>query len=105
MKKQILTYPVLFGLSLAQAIAGPSEGKEVYAAKCKACHGAEGQGNPGLAKMIKVEIPALGSKEVQAKSDAELKKVITEGNGKMKRVAALSAKQVEEVVAFIRSLK
>jgi hypothetical protein len=55
--------------------------------------------------MMKVEIPALGSKEVQAKSDAELKKVITEGKGKMKPVAGLSAKQVDNVVAFIRTLK
>jgi len=105
MTTQILTYGVPFALSMVQAMAGPSEGKEVYDAKCKACHGAQGQGNPGLAKMMKVEIPALGSKEVQAKSDAELKKVITEGKGKMKPVAGLSAKQVDDVVAFIRTLK
>jgi mono/diheme cytochrome c family protein len=105
MKKQILTYSVLSGLSLVTATAGPSEGKEVYDAKCKACHGAQGQGNPGLAKMMKVEIPALGSKEVQAKSDAELKKVVTDGKGKMKPVTGLSSKQVDDVVAFIRTLK
>jgi hypothetical protein len=55
--------------------------------------------------MMKVEIPALGSKEVQSKSDAELKKAITEGKGKMKPVAGLSAKQVDDVVAFVRTLK
>jgi mono/diheme cytochrome c family protein len=86
-------------------MAGSSEGKEVYDGKCKSCHGAQGQGNPGLAKMLKVEIPVLGSKEVQDKSDAELKKAITEGKGKMKPVAGLSAKQVDDVVAFIRTLK
>jgi cytochrome c5 len=105
MTTQILAYAVLFGLSMVGAAAGPSEGKEVYDAKCRACHGAQGQGNPGLAKMMKVEIPALGSKEVQAKSDAELKKVVTEGKGKMKPVVGLSAKQVDDVVAFIRTLK
>jgi cytochrome c5 len=81
-----------------------SDGKAVYDKSCKACHGAEGQGNPGMAKMLKVEIKHLGSKEVQAKSDAQLKKDVTEGVGKMKPVK-LAAKEADEIVAFIRTLK
>jgi mono/diheme cytochrome c family protein len=105
MKAQILSYAVLLGMSIIPAIAGPSEGKEVYDSKCKSCHGAMGQGNPGLAKMMKVEMRALGSKEVQAQSDADLKKIISEGKGKMKPVAGLSSKQLDDVVAFVRTLK
>ncbi len=48
---------------------------------------------------------ALGSKEVQAKSDADLKKIITQGTGKMKPVASVTGKQVDDVVAFVRTLK
>jgi mono/diheme cytochrome c family protein len=105
MRKQTLSFSVLFGLVIVPVMAGPSEGKEVYDSKCKACHGAQGQGNPGMAKVLKVEMRAFGSKEVQAQSDADLKKVITEGKGKMKRVSGLSAKQVDDVVAFVRTLK
>jgi len=105
MRAQILTCAVLLGVSMVPAIAGPTEGKEVYDSKCKNCHGASGQGNPGLAKMMKVEMRPLGSKEVQAQSDADLKKIVTDGKGKMKPVAGLSAKQVDDVVAFLRTLK
>ena len=58
-----------------------------------------------IAKMLKVEIPHLGAKEVQDKSDADLKKVITEGYEKMKPVKGLADKDVANVIAFIRTLK
>lgn len=96
---------MLLGFSMVPAFAGATEGKEVYDKACKGCHGATGQGNPGLAKMMKVEMKALGSKEVQAKSDADLKKIITQGTGKMKPVASVAGKQVDDVIAFVRTLK
>lgn len=105
MKTRILSCAVLLGVTMVPAFAGATEGKAVYDSKCKACHGASGQGNPGMAKMMKVEMRALGSKEVQALSDADLKKVVADGKGKMKPVAGLSAKQVDDVVAFVRTLK
>ena len=85
--------------------AGAPEGKTVFDAKCQACHGSKGEGKAAIAKMFKVEIPPLGSKEVQAKSDAELKAIITDGKGKMKPITGLSEKQKDDVVAFVRSLK
>ena len=44
---------------------------------------------------------ALGSKEVQAKKDADLKKDIVEGNGKMKPVK-LTDEETANVIAFLR---
>ncbi|MCZ2150323.1 MAG: cytochrome c [Bryobacterales bacterium] len=99
---------VLFAILLAGAplaFGGAAEGKDLFAKRCKACHGPEGQGNPGMAKMLKVTFVHLGSKEVQSKSDADLKKIITEGTGKMKPVTGLSAAQVSDVIAFVRTLK
>ena len=96
---------MLLGFSMVPAFAGASEGKEIYDKSCKGCHGATGQGNPGLAKMMKVEMKPLGSKEVQDKSDADLKKIITQGTGKMKPVASVTGKQIDDVIAFVRTLK
>lgn len=80
------------------------EGKTVYDHSCKSCHGMNGEGNESLAKMMKAKILPLGSKEVQSKSDAQLKKDITEGVGKMPAVKNLSDKQVDDVIAYIREL-
>lgn len=80
-------------------------GAAVYAKKCVTCHGDKGEGKEAIARMLKVELRALGSQEVQAKSDAELRKDIVEGTGKMKPVAGLSDKDLSDVVAFMRGLK
>jgi mono/diheme cytochrome c family protein len=84
--------------------ADKTAGQAIYNAKCKACHGAEGQGNSGLAKSLKVEMKPLASDDVQKMSDAELKTVIAKGEGKMKPVSITGA-DLDNVVAFVRSLK
>lgn len=94
------------GLCPRAAAAGDAAaGKTFFGTKCKTCHGAEGRGNPGLAKMMKAEIKDLGSPEVQKKSDDEIKKIITAGKGKMKPVAGVAGAGLDNVVAFVRSLK
>jgi len=94
----------MVGINSAWA-ADAAAGSAVYAAKCKTCHGASGEGNPGMAKVYGVTIAPLSSDEVQKMSDADLKKVITQGKGKMKPPAGLSDAVVDNVIAHIRSLK
>jgi mono/diheme cytochrome c family protein len=89
----------------AFAAGNAAAGKEIYAKKCVSCHGENGEGKDAVAKMLKVEIKPLSSKEVQAKSDADLKKTILEGTGKMKAVTGVDAKQADDVVAYVRTLK
>ena len=95
------------GLALAagMAWAGAPEGKAVYTTKCQSCHGEKGEGKAAIAKMFNLTMPALGSAEVQSKSDVDLKKVIVEGKGKMKPVAGMEPKQADDVVAYVRTLK
>jgi mono/diheme cytochrome c family protein len=80
-------------------------GKDVFLKKCKACHGEDGHGNEGMAKVLKTTITPLDSDEVQKKSDAEIKKIIVEGKDKMKPVKDLSDADIDNVIAFVRSLK
>ncbi len=92
-------------LSAVSAAAADHPGKVSFDKSCKACHAADGAGNPGMAKMLKVTMRSLGSAEVQKASDADLKKAITDGTGKMKPVAGLTGKQADDLVAYIRTLK
>ena len=103
--KITLLATISLAASLGLAYAGAPEGKSVFVAKCQGCHGANGEGKAAIAKMFNVTMPALASKAVQSKSDADLKKVITEGEGKMKAVGGLDDKQVADVIAFVRTLK
>lgn len=79
--------------------ADAAAGKAVYDAKCKTCHGADGSGNPNMAKMLKVEIKPLSA------TTADVKQVITAGQGKMKPVASVTGADLDNVVAYVKSLK
>jgi len=103
--KTIAALSIAFLTLTAPSFAADAKaGEAAYAKSCKGCHGATGTANPGLAKMLNVTIPDLGSAAVQGESDADLKKVITDGNGKMKPVNGLSGSP-DDVVAFVRTLK
>ena len=60
MKKLIAGFTSVLVLSLPLAAADAAAGKAVYDKSCKSCHGADGAGNPAVAKMMKVEMKALG---------------------------------------------
>ncbi len=79
------------------------KGKDVFS-RCAVCHGDSGEGKEAIGKMFGVTMPRLGSKEVQSLDDAALKKVITEGKGKMKPVN-LTDQETADVIAFLRTLK
>jgi mono/diheme cytochrome c family protein len=95
------------GAMAVQAVraADATAGKAVFSHKCQICHGADGNGNPGMANALHVKFVPLSSDEVQKMSDADLKTVITQGKGKMKPVQGLSDADVGNVIAFIRTLK
>lgn len=80
-------------------------GQDIFTKKCKTCHGADGNGNPGVAKLLGVTFTPLSSDEVQKMSDDDIKKIITEGKGKMKPVKDLTDADKDNVIAYVRTLK
>jgi mono/diheme cytochrome c family protein len=102
---KMLSLFLTMGLGFAAAAGDAAAGKAVYEKACRTCHGADGTANPNIAKMMKVEIRDLGSSEVQALKDAEIKQIITEGKGKMKPVKTVSGGDADSVIAYIRTMK
>jgi mono/diheme cytochrome c family protein len=103
MKKTLIVTLTLIA-SAGLSWAGAAEGKEIFTAKCMSCHGQNGEGKPAIAKMFNVTQAPLASKEVQAKTDAQLQQIILKGQGKMKPIG-VTEKQAADVVAFVRTLK
>ena len=104
--RTILLTLSLVSLSITGAVAADANaGKAVYERACKSCHGADGTPNPNIAKMMKVEMRDLKSPEVASTSSDEIKKIITDGKGKMRPIASVSGADLDNVVAYVHSLK
>ena len=92
-------------VALAQQ-GNASAGKELFTKTCAICHGPDGNTpKQAVATLLKATIPQLGSGAIQSKSDDDLKKVITQGFGKMQPLTAFSDKDVRNAIAFVRTLK
>jgi cytochrome c6 len=90
----------------AAPTAPPDSG--LYMAKCASCHGKDGKGNVGMAKIFKCDAAALDLTDAatQAKPDAELTRATKQGVGKMPAYdGKLSEDQILSLTAYIKSLK
>ena len=96
---------VLMLASVSAWAADAAAGKTVYASKCQTCHAPDGTGNPGLGKALGVTWQPLGGPDVQKMSDDDIKKVVMMGKGKMKPVSSVTGADLDNVVAYIRTLK
>jgi len=99
--RMMLTTAALAALcSTAVFAADAKAGKEVYDKSCKTCHGPTGTAPAGMAK-------AMGIKDFATTdfSDAQIKTAVTDGKGKMKPVPAVTGASVDNVAAYVKSLK
>jgi mono/diheme cytochrome c family protein len=81
----------------------PKSGRQIYIAKCSACHSSDGSGSGTIGKSMR--IPSLTSPQVQGQSDETLAEVISYGAGKMPAYKKkYSPEQIQLLVAYIHEL-
>lgn len=90
---------------ITQALAADADaGKTGYEKNCAGCHGADGKGNPALAKTLGEKGLNITGKETTQKSDEVLLKIIAEGAGKMPANKKLTKDEQKAVLQYSRSL-
>jgi mono/diheme cytochrome c family protein len=106
-----ISVPLVAMVALSAVVVWAADiksGEKAYIEECKGCHQMNGAAVASVSKKMQkqgVTMRDLRIPEVQAKTDAELKKMITDGTGKMEAVKVLSAADVDNVVAFMRTMK
>ncbi len=99
----LLAVYLLTTLSFAVSDPKVDAGENVFKSHCIWCHGTDATGNTALGKQLKAR--NLRSAIVQKKTNAELKHIITAGEGNMPAFSAqLSSAQIDEVLAYVRQL-
>ena len=92
---------VITSALLAQQGAKASPGAATFKAKCILCHGIDGSGKTPLGKQL--QAADLRSKDVQKLSDAELHKIIHDGQANMPSFAdQLTDAEITQVLKHVR---
>jgi mono/diheme cytochrome c family protein len=104
-KLPVIVIGMWIGASWAAAAfaADASGGKALFEKSCAGCHGADGKGNPGMAKVLGEKGLNIATKDTAQKSDEQLLKVIAEGSGKMP-ASKLSKDEQKQALGYVRSL-
>jgi cytochrome c6 len=104
-KSKLMVVMLVFAILAIPVVSwAADQGADLFATKCAACHGKNGDAESAMAK--KMNIKPMSSADVQKKSDAELTSIITKGKEKMPAYEGkLSGDQIKSLVAYIRTLK
>ena len=101
---RILVFTGVWGILLG-GVGAAAGGKEAYQKLCQSCHGADGTGNPQMAKSLKVFMPSVTRAALAQKDDAEMLRITAEGKGKMPGYAPrLSAEEQRQVLEYMKTL-
>ena len=100
--------PLVFAAAFASALAGRADvdkkTERTWKSKCASCHGADGTAQTDQGKKLGIKDYTKADFQT-AKTDADLKKAIVDGQGKEMPAYKDLAEQSDQLVQLIRSFK
>jgi mono/diheme cytochrome c family protein len=100
MRKLLLPLALLLTVLLASAF-GQTGGRDLYIAKCSACHAPDGSGNGTVGRSLRLDGIGLAIKNL---TDDQLRQLILEGKGKMPPNKKLDDEKIRNLIVFLRDL-
>ena len=100
-EKRFLTSVAIFLTLLPGSTFGQTGGRDLYIAKCSACHAPDGSGNNTIGRSLK-----LGDMRPAIKSmtDDQLREIILQGRGKMLPTRKFDDEKVRNLTLFLHDL-
>lgn len=103
LRSVLICFSIILFVAISNLAWGQSAGETIFKSKCVLCHGADGTGNTPLGKQL--QAANLCSKDVQSKKNAELHKIIHDGQTNMPAFAEqLTDEQIDQVIKYVRTL-
>ncbi|MDC8450158.1 MAG: cytochrome c [Nitrospira sp.] len=104
----VLTVVGLSSVTIAAPSGNPESGRKIYLESCQSCHGPIGKGDSDMAAYLTPPPANLTAKSTQARTDAELRKIILEGRPGTAMASfdgAFEEAQLTDLIAYIRSIQ
>ena len=99
--RRILSLTVVSWIVLPGSAAGQTSGRDLYIAKCSACHALDGSGENTIGRSLK-----LGDVRpaIRSGTDEQLRQIVRVGRGKMPANKKLDDNQLLSLTLFLRDL-
>ncbi|MGE0468942.1 MAG: cytochrome c [Nitrospira sp.] len=105
----VLAVLCVAGITMAApSKVSPEAGRKIYLESCQSCHGPTGRGDSDLAVYLTPPPSNLTAKATQAKTDADLRKIILEGRPGTAMASfdgAFDEAQLADLIAYLRSIE
>lgn len=99
--RRILSLTVVLWIAFPGRASGQTSGRDLYVAKCSACHALNGSGESTIGRSLGLGDVRPG---IKSRTDEQLRQIVRQGTGKMPGNKKLDDEQLGSLTLFLRDL-